>query len=266
MNEKESVKKQFGDNAQKYVTSKVHAKGASLNRLTELTNPQSDWHLLDIATGAGHTGLTFAPHVTHVTLTDLTPQMLEKAANLAQERGIENVSVEVADAEELTFEDGRFHIVTCRIAPHHFPNIPQFIAESFRVLKPGGTFAVVDNVVPGTYLRGKKAKLTRQAGDYVNAFEKLRDPSHIRCLSLNQWVKEFEKAGFTNVQSETAPKEMEFDRWAERMNVTPDDKTRLKAMLIQAPEQVTAFLTPQISADRIKFYLTEAIITGKKPD
>lgn len=264
MNEKESVKKQFGDNAAKYVDSKVHAKGASLQRLLELVQPEPDWHVLDIATGAGHTALTFAPHVAHVTLTDITPQMLEKAQGLAQDRGIDNVLFELADAENLPYEDGRFHAVTCRIAPHHFPNIPRFIAESHRVLKSGGVFAVVDNVVPGTHLRGKKANLQREAGMYINAFEKLRDPSHARCLSLNEWEHGFNKAGFGDIHSETAPKEMDFDWWAKRMNVMPDDKTRLRAMLVQAPREVADFLTPHFGGDRIKFYLREAIIIGRK--
>lgn len=264
MKEKEEVKKQFGANAAKYVDSKVHAKGASLQRLIDLVQPQPDWQVLDVATGAGHTALTFAPHVAHVTVTDLTPQMLEKAAALAQERGVENVSFELADAEDLGGENGRFHCVTCRIAPHHFPDIPKFISEAHRVLRDGGIFAVVDNVVPGTHLRGKKAKLQREAGNYVNAFEKLRDPSHVRCLSIGEWEHGFKKAGFTNIHSETAPKEMDFDWWAERMNVSADDITRLRAMLVQAPKEVEEFLTPQFSGDRIKFYLREAIIIGRK--
>ncbi|MCA9998382.1 MAG: methyltransferase domain-containing protein [Anaerolineales bacterium] len=260
---KQQVQQQFGANAAAYATSEVHAKGASLARLVELVQPQADWQVLDIATAAGHTAFIFAPHVAHVTASDLTPEMLTVAANLAQERGIPNVSFREADAEALPFANASFDLVTCRIAPHHFPNVAQFLAEAARVLRPGGTLAVVDNVVPGSKLHGKKGRLLREAGEYVNAFEKLRDPSHHRCLSLDEWEDGFRKAGFTLHHSETAFKAMTFGPWADRMQVSPDNKTRLKAMLVQAPTAVSEFLTPQFSEDRITFRLTEAILVGK---
>ncbi len=164
---RESIRKQFGDNAESYAVSKVHAKGTSLNRLVELVQPGTDWQVLDIATGAGHTALAFAPYVAEVSATDITPEMRQQVRKLVKERGINNMLVETADAEDLPYEEESFHLVTCRIAPHHFSNIPKFLAESARVLKPGGILAIVDNIVP-----------TGSAGDYINAFEKLRDPSH----------------------------------------------------------------------------------------
>ncbi|MCB9433359.1 MAG: methyltransferase domain-containing protein [Ardenticatenaceae bacterium] len=261
---KQQVQQQFGANAAAYATSEVHAKGASLARLVELVQPQANWQVLDIATAAGHTAFVFAPHVAHVIASDLTPEMLTVAANLAQERTIHNVSFREADAEALPFDNASFDLVTCRIAPHHFPNIPQFLAEAARVLRSGGTLAVVDNVVPGSSkLHGKKGRLLREAGDYVNAFEKLRDSSHHRCLSLDEWEEGFRKAGFTLHHSETAFKAMTFGPWADRMQVSPENKTRLKAMLVQAPTAVSEFLTPQFSEDRITFRLTEAILVGK---
>ncbi|MCA9943703.1 MAG: methyltransferase domain-containing protein [Anaerolineales bacterium] len=161
------------------------------------------------------------------------------------------------------YEAETFNLVTCRIAPHHFPNIQQFIHEAARVLKPGGLLAVVDNIVPGTHLRGKKARLLNEAGNYVNAFEKLRDPSHGRCWSVSEWEHGFAKAGFTVQHQELLSKEMDFGPWATRMQATPEDILRLKAMLVQAPTAVAEFLTPQISSDRITFRLTELIIVGK---
>ena len=262
--EKEKVQQQFGANAAFYATSTVHAKGYSLTRLVELAQPQPSWQVLDVATAAGHTAFIFAPHVAQVIATDLTPEMLTVAANLAEEKRITNVTFEPADAEQLPFPDGQFDCVTCRIAPHHFPEIQQFINEAARVLKPGGLLAVVDNVVPGTHLRGKKARLINEASKYVNAFEKLRDPSHGRCWSIGEWVHGFETAGFAIQHQETLAKEIEFSSWADRMKASPEDAVRLKAMLVQAPTAVAEFLTPKISGDRITFRLTELIIVGKK--
>lgn len=260
---KQKVQQQFGANAAAYATSPVHAKGHSLARLVELTQPQPVWQVLDVATAAGHTAFAFAPHVAHVTATDLTPEMLTVAAGLAAEKGLTNLTFEPADAESLPYEASTFDLVTCRIAPHHFPNIQQFINEAARVLKPNGLLAVVDNIVPGTHLRGKKARLINEAGAYVNAFEKLRDPSHGRCWSINEWEQGLRKAGFAIQHQELLSKEIEFGSWAARMQVSPEDTIRLKAMLVQAPTAVADFLTPQISSDRITFRLTELLVVGK---
>ncbi len=261
-----TVQTQFGANAEKYATSAVHAKGASLARLVELTAPQPDWQVLDVATAAGHTAFAFAPHVEWVTAVDITPEMLTVATEEAAKRQIENITLQLGNAEALPFEDESFDLVTCRIAPHHFNDIDQFLREAARVLRSGGTLAVVDNVVPGSYRRGKKARLQRQAGEYVNAFEKLRDPSHRRCLGVWEWKTAVKQANLTLTHTETAPKTMNFHRWAARMNVSAANTTRLQAMLLQAPEPVAAFLTPQVSSDRIEFCLTEAILIGKKDE
>lgn len=262
---KKLVQQQFGDKAAAYATSPVHAKGYSLGRLVELLNPQPEWQALDIATAAGHTAHTIAPHVAHVIATDITPQMLPKAAELATEKGLTNITTQVADAEELPFEDDTFDLVTCRIAPHHFPNIQQFVDESARVLKPNGILAVVDNIVPHTRSRKKKdQRAYADAAAFINGFEKLRDPSHGRCLSLHEWKQAFKTAGFIITHTETNRKQMDFAPWAARMNVSAEDTTRLRAMLLQPPEIVANFLTPHPSADTIVFYLHEAIIIGKK--
>ena len=254
-----SVMSQFGANAAKYATSSVHAKGSSLAMLVEMAMPQPDWFVLDVATGAGHTAHKFAPHVQHVWSTDLTPEMLVQSEKLASEKGLYNITYEIAAADALPYEDGKFDCVTCRIAPHHFPNVPAFVQEVARVLKPNGVFGLVDNIVPG----GNKKK-DQQAGEYVNAFEKLRDPSHHQCLDIYAWRRAFRNAGIQIINEDFHTKKMDFDPWADRMQVSDENKTRLRAMLRQAPERVAAFLTPEFTGDRINFQLTEAVLIGRK--
>src|SRR3979409_1446367 len=104
-----------------------HARGASLGRLVELVQPKASWQALDVATGAGHTAAAFAPHVARVIASDPTAEMLQGAAKTATARGFANMETAPADAEALPFEDARFDLVTCRIAPHHFPDIPTFV-------------------------------------------------------------------------------------------------------------------------------------------
>jgi ubiquinone/menaquinone biosynthesis C-methylase UbiE len=142
------VREQFGASAQKYVTSSIHAQGASLARIVELTQPQPDWLVLDISTGGGHTALALAPHVRRVVATDWTPEMLAAAEEFIRARGLTNIEFKIADAENLPFGENEFDLVTNRLALHHYPNARRAISEVVRVLKPKGLFALVDNVVP----------------------------------------------------------------------------------------------------------------------
>src|SRR3954467_4376319 len=173
---KSLVQSQFGANAERYAVSRVHAEGESLSRLVEVVQPHADWEAIDIATGPGHTALAFAPKVKHVIASDVTPEMLQVARGLAAKRGLTNVSFAEMPAEKLPVPDASFDLVTCRTAPHHFADVRAFVAEVARVLRPGGVFGLVDNIAPED----------SEAAAPYNEFEKLRDPSHGRCLSESE--------------------------------------------------------------------------------
>jgi SAM-dependent methyltransferase len=260
--DKRTVTQQFGANAAAYVSSPTHAQGASLTRLVELARPVAEWRLLDVATGAGHTALAFAPHVATVIGLDLTPQMIPLATRLADERGVSNIVFAIGDVDDLPFANDTFQAVTCRIAAHHFPDVARFVAEARRVLGPGGVLGIVDNIVPGSHLRGKKADRQREAGDYVNIFEKLRDPSHQRCLSFEEWLDLLAGAGFRLETQETLDKRLTFETWAARH--TPARQLRLRAMLMKAPEVASAFLDPDTSTGLTTFRLREGLFIARK--
>jgi SAM-dependent methyltransferase len=248
------VKKQFGAHAGDYVTSAVHAQGESLARLVELTQPQRDWLVLDVSTGAGHTALALAPYVARVVATDLTPEMLGAARTLAGARGITNVEFKSADAHALPFDENTFDLVTNRIALHHYPDARKAIHEMARVCKPGGIVALVDNVVPPD----------PPTADYINRFETLRDPSHHWAHPSASLEAYFADARLTVVAREHVKKTMDFEPWAKRMGASQDTMVSLRSMLLEAPESVHAFLTPRVESDRLQFTLTEAIIIGRK--
>ena len=248
---KTPVQEQFGKTAASYLTSTPHAKGASLERLVELTRPQKTWRALDVATGGGHVAYTFAPHVERMWATDITQEMLDMVRGEAQKRGLANLRTAYAKAEALPFEDASFDLVTSRIAPHHFDSIPQFLAEAHRVLKPGGLVAVVDNVVPAG-----------SVGDYVNAFERFRDPSHIRAWTMPEWHDALAKAGFKITHEEQIAKQMEFKAWAARHDANMQNF--LRAMLVQVTPDVKEVLEPKGAGAELTFRLSEGLFIAKR--
>lgn len=246
---------QFGANAGNYATSVVHAKGASLGRMVELCHPQADWIGLDIATAAGHTAMAFAPHVAVIVASDLTIEMVA----LARDRGIEldqaNLRVAQSDAEHLAFAANSFDLVTCRIAPHHFPDPGAFVTDVARVLRPNGVFALVDNTVPDD----------DSAARWYNDWELRRDPSHVRCLAVSEWEALIVGSGLRVEASETAPKQMRFKTWVDNMSVPADVRPGLLGDLLGAPPVVRDFLQPSgIDQENAGFVLTEALIIARK--
>ena len=252
------VKQQFGAHAQNYVASADHAKGESLDRLLEVVQPQPGWRALDLATGGGHTALAVAAHVREVVATDLTAKMLAAAERFIRDKGVANVTFREADAGAPPFAAGEFDLVTCRLAPHHFPDCAQFAREMARVLRPGGMAAVIDNIVPENVV----------AARHINAFEKLRDPSHNWAYSAAEWEAFFVAAGFEVTHLETFHKAMDFERHCDRMNVPAHTRQQLRVMLRHAPAPAREALSTTFSADPLRgpatFFLGEVLIVGRR--
>lgn len=260
------VQKQFGPSAKDYAECEVHRSGASLNRLVELAGPHSNWRVLDVATGAGHTAAVFAPHVAEVIASDITPEMLSQTEALAREKGLANIRTAHAEAGALAFEDESFDLVTCRLAAHHFPDIAQFVGEARRVLKPGGRLAIVDNITPS---RQDLGDLTDgeigEASAAYNAFETSRDPSHARALAMEEWLAILRDVGFTVLNHETMGKEMGFGPWVERMRCD-EATTRQLEQILRTPSSLSRFLKPRDIDGALHFTLQEFIVVATRAD
>lgn len=261
-----SVQSQFGRAAADYATSEVHAKGESLARIVEMTAPQKTWEALDVATGAGHTAAIFAPHIASMIASDITDEMLQEAAKLANARRLPNILTARAPADALPFPDASFDLVCCRLAAHHFPNLEAFVREVRRVLKKGGRFALVDNVAPdrARLLNASDAEIQTAIADY-NSFEKLRDPSHGFAPPPETWIGLLKANGFSIAAHEQMEKELDFASWVARMRCTPDVVAELNRILTAGPEPLRAFLKPRTDdAGALHFVLQELLVVADR--
>jgi ubiquinone/menaquinone biosynthesis C-methylase UbiE len=231
------VQQRFGEFAQNYVTSSVHSSSYSLERLIELVQPAPGQKALDIATGGGHVALAMARKGADVIASDLTPAMLRAARAHIQEQGFMAKYAQV-DAQHVPFKDNSLDLVTSRIAPHHFPDPAEFVRECARIVRPGGVVGLVDQVGPEE----------SDAAQYVNAFERLRDPSHVWEYSQSAWESFFAEAGLRVRHKELARNRLEFEWWTKMQNNDADTVTRLRVMLKQAPEAVARWLEPDLPA------------------
>ncbi len=251
---KHKVQEQFGRAAAAYVTSEIHALGESLGLLLREVQPQPDWEAVDVATGAGHCALAFAPRVGSMIAADLTEAMLETTARLAAERGVANLSTRRADAEDLPFADGSADLVTCRLAFHHFPHPGLAMAEMARVLRPGGRLGFTDNIVVQD----------AASAEHYNAFERLRDPSHHEVLPLARLLDLVEGTGLHVLSTRRLSKEMEFGDWCDRQQVSAGDRRLLLQMARQLPAPLVPLLRPRWADETLHFTLWEVVLVAEK--
>jgi ubiquinone/menaquinone biosynthesis C-methylase UbiE len=186
---------QFDRQSTHYGKGHILADTADVAELIALVPPRATKRALDVAAGAGHTGLYLAAKGWQVTLADISVSMLKRASELAEERGLK-VEVRQHAAESLPYLDQSFDLVTCRVAPHHFSDPAAFVRESARVLAADGSLAVID----GTVADGQS-----EAEAWLHQVEKLRDPSHHRFVTPAQWRAMCQREGLSIEYCELRP-------------------------------------------------------------
>ncbi len=224
-----SAKEQFNKQAAHYDTQWSSWSEQTLDWMLNAVPLLPKFRVLDVATGTGFTALAFAPHVHSVVGVDVSPGMLAEAYQRAEAEGITNVTWTEGTAEVLPFPDATFCMVTCRIAPHHFLDLGQFLAEATRVLKPGGHLVLVDTTVPDA---------SPEADAWQNTVEVLRDPSHVRNHTPTEWRTQTEAAGLTVMELTTAGGgiTVPLSDWLTKAGCTPEQSENVRQMFANAPE------------------------------
>ena len=153
--------------------------------------------------------------------------MLDRASELAAQRGL-TVQVRQHPAEELPYADNSFDLVTCRVAAHHFSSPEKFIAETARVLSPGGYFLLID----GTVEDGQP-----EAEQWMHQIEKLRDPSHHRFLTPQTWSDLCKNCGLTVEHLLLTPfKQPDLEWYFDTANTPSSNRQQVLQMIRSAPE------------------------------
>jgi len=237
--QKAQVQDYFARTAESYVASFSHRTGDDLKQLVELGEWEPQQQALDIATGGGHTALALAPHVAQVTVTDLTPRMLEKAREFLLAQGVTNATFAVADAEQLPFASESFDRVTCRIAAHHFPNIAQSVKEVARVLKHSGLYLLIDCM----------AASDEELDTFDNTVEKWRDSSHGRSCTPEEWRTYFMQAGLLVEHIEFFRKVHKYNDWTERSRLPAEEKAQLAEFILASNARIHNYFEVSRRAD-----------------
>lgn len=145
--------------------------------------------VLDLGSGAGIDCFLASPRVGprgRVIGVDMTPEMLEKARANAGRGGFDNVEFRLGEIEALPLGDASVDVVLSNCVLNLVPEKARALAETFRVLRPGGRLAISDmvsDVDPPDALRGNL--------DAVAA-----------CLPIRRdaYLEQLRAAGFANVR------------------------------------------------------------------
>jgi SAM-dependent methyltransferase len=189
----------WDERAERYRTSAVHAGGPDLDLVVEMCDPQPGLKVLDVATGGGHVARRLREAGAEVVTVDRSPGMQPDV---------------IAPAEQLPFEDGSFDVVVNRLAAHHFESIGDAIGEMARV---SNRLIVIED--------------HRYTDEETEQAEKLRDPSHVRSLSEEEWRDLLTDAGFEVERVEFYDMTLQFEDWLARTDSPEADRPRIRELL-----------------------------------
>jgi SAM-dependent methyltransferase len=189
----------WSERAEGYRESEVHREGADLDLLVGWCEPGEGVKALDVATGGGHVARRLREAGCEVVSVDPAPGMQPTV---------------VARGEDLPFADDSFDVVACRIAAHHFEDVAGSVREMARVTRD--RVVVEDNVF---------------VSEAVEEAEKLRDPTHVRCYSVDEWHRFFVDAGLRVEGEEPFERRAAFQAWLERVETPEEEAVRVRALL-----------------------------------
>jgi ubiquinone/menaquinone biosynthesis C-methylase UbiE len=120
--------------------------GVATDEMLDLAGVSAGQRVLDIAAGAGEQTISAAKKVGpsgYVLATDLSPNILEFAKEMARREELHNIETQVMDGENLTLPEESFDVAFSRVGLIYFPDQQKALKESWKVLKSGGRIGAI---------------------------------------------------------------------------------------------------------------------------
>ena len=141
MDEKQAITSVFDLIATKYDNPSLRFFPLCADKIIEHIKIMPNQKVLDIATGTGMVAMAAAHCLDNncrIQAIDLSKNMIKQAQSNFKHAGLDNVDFHVMDAENLSFKNNYFDIITCSYGLFFMPDMSTALKSWFRVLKPGG--------------------------------------------------------------------------------------------------------------------------------
>ncbi len=154
LGKKEQVTKMFDTISKDYDgLNRVISFGIDIKwrkKVVEIVKKQQPKTILDIATGTGDLAINLAEtSAEEIVGLDISPGMLEVGKEKVKAKQLDNrVKMIIGDSENMPFEDNTFDAITVAFGVRNFETLENGLKDILRVLKPGGTFVILETSVP----------------------------------------------------------------------------------------------------------------------
>jgi ArsR family transcriptional regulator len=129
-----------------------------IEKMAEVSGVGEASEVADVGTGTGFVAAGIAPRVKRVVGIDNAPAMLEVARKNLHALGASNVDLVVGEIARLPLEDGSLDAAFANMVLHHAEDPVAMLREMARVVRPGGTVAIPDEVEhPYAWMREEHA-------------------------------------------------------------------------------------------------------------
>ena len=172
--------------------------------------PQSCSNLLDIASGTMDVAIAATkkrPDIISITALDMAKDMLHIGDQKCKKNHIKTIHSKVADVHNMPFDDNSFDAATVSFGIRNFENLDQAFSDTCRVIKPNGSFIILESCQPSNrilillnnlylkiWVRGMGALLSGNGDSYgylANSIQTFHSPQELQQMLI--------KAGFKSV-------------------------------------------------------------------